>query len=521
MSSYLLNGLKILIVNFKIQCTSTINKTINKSMFFNSLDFAIFFPIVFTLYWLVAKNLVLRNILILGSSYLFYGWWDWRFLILIIISSLVDFIIGIKIYKQPTKTLKKRFLIISLAVNLGFLLYFKYANFFIDTFIGSFHLFGEEINNYSLNIILPVGISFYTFQTLSYSIDIYRGKLKPTNNWLAFFSFVAFFPQLVAGPIERASHLLPQFYKTYKFNYNLVKSGVLLMAFGLFKKMVIADRAALYVNQVYNNLDDYEGVNYMYATILFAIQIYCDFSGYSDIAIGAGRTMGFDLMKNFDSPYFSKSLTEFWRRWHISLSTWFRDYVFIPLGGSKEGKFKTYSNLFIVFVVSGLWHGAAITFVIWGALHGLILILEKSVHSFKISFFKRIGIIKWPQIFNIIFGISTFLIVCFAWIFFRANTVSDAILIVNGIISGLDLGKFFLKDTYFIGFKTNEFKILSWMVSFLILAEVLHKKRSLLQRLNNNGIIIRWSFYLVIVFTIVVFGVYGSGTIEEFIYFQF
>jgi D-alanyl-lipoteichoic acid acyltransferase DltB (MBOAT superfamily) len=490
-------------------------------MFFNSLDFAIFFPIVFFLNWLFSKYLVKRNLLILVASYLFYGWWDWRFLILIFISSLVDFFIGQKLYESSSKSKNKFYLLISLIINLGSLMYFKYANFFIDTFVNSFSLFGQQMDSLTLNIILPVGISFYTFQTLSYSIDIYRGQLKPTKNWLAFFSFVSFFPQLVAGPIERASHLLPQFYKTYKFNYDLVKSGLLLMVFGLFKKMVIADRAALYVNEVFNNTGNYDGVEYFYATLLFAVQIYCDFSGYSDIAIGTARTMGFNLMKNFDSPYFSTSLTEFWRRWHISLSTWFRDYVFIPLGGSRNGKFKTYANLFIVFVISGLWHGAAITFIIWGAIHGLILIFEKASFKLKNIFFDLIGLKKSTPFFNLFFGLLTFLIVCLAWIFFRANSLSDALIIINGVFNKFDLGDIFIKETYLIGFKTNEFRILICSIIVLLFAEVLHKKYSLVKRLNSQVLIFRWFVYFLLVFAIIVFGKYGDDIIEEFIYFQF
>ncbi|MBU3011830.1 MBOAT family protein [Polaribacter vadi] len=490
-------------------------------MFFNSIDFAVFFPIVFVLYWFFSKNLTKRNLLILGASYLFYGWWDWRFLVLILISSLVDFIIGIKLYESTSKKQKNIYLIISLFVNLGLLVYFKYTNFFIETFVESFIFFGKKIDNISLNIILPVGISFYTFQTLSYSIDIYRNQLKPTKNWLAFFSFVSFFPQLVAGPIERASHLLPQFYKTYKFNYKLVKSGLLLIVFGLFKKMVIADRAALYVNEVYNNVDGYTGVEYFYATVFFAVQIYCDFSGYSDIAIGVARTMGFDLMKNFDSPYFSKSLTEFWRRWHISLSTWFRDYVFIPLGGSRKGKMKTYFNLFIVFVISGLWHGAAITFIIWGAIHGLILIVEKASLKFKNKIFKRIHLDKNSHFIKLFFSLLTFFIVCLAWVFFRANSLADAVIIIDGIFNQFNLGDVFLKETYLIGFKPNEFRVLIGSITILIMVELLHKKYSLVKRLNAHGIVFRWFIYFLMVFVIIIFGKYGDEIIKEFIYFQF
>lgn len=490
-------------------------------MFFNSLEFAIFFPTVFFLNWLFSKNLVKRNLLILVASYLFYGWWDWRFLILIFISSFVDFFIGQKLYEVPTKQQKKLYLLISLVMNLGLLLYFKYANFFIDTFVKSFSFFGKQIDFVDLNIILPVGISFYTFQTLSYSIDIYRGQLKPTKDWLAFFSFVSFFPQLVAGPIERASHLLPQFYKTYKFNYKLVKSGLLLIAFGLFKKMVIADRAALYVNEVYNHSNAYDGVEYFYATLLFAVQIYCDFSGYSDIAIGAARTMGFDLMKNFDTPYFSKSLTEFWRRWHISLSTWFRDYVFIPLGGSINGKLKTYSNLFIVFVISGLWHGAAMTFVIWGAIHGIVLIFEKASFTYKNKLLKNINLKKQYFFYNFFFGLITFFTVCIGWVFFRSNSLENALTIIYGIFTKFDFGDFFVKQTYLIGFKPNEFKILIWSILTLACAEVLHKKKSLIERINDQGIVFRWGVYSLILFYIIIFGKYGNSVVEEFIYFQF
>ena len=490
-------------------------------MFFNSLDFAIFFPVVFFLNWLFSKYLSLRNLLILVASYLFYGWWDWRFLILIFISSLVDFFIGQKLYESISKQQKKLYLLISLVVNLGSLIYFKYANFFIDSFVSSFNFFGYHIDTFALNIILPVGISFYTFQTLSYSIDIYRGQLKPTKNWLAFFSFVSFFPQLVAGPIERASHLLPQFYKTYRFNYNVVKSGILLMVFGLFKKMVIADRAALYVNEVYNNTSNYDGVEYLYATVFFAIQIYCDFSGYSDIAIGAARTMGFDLMKNFDSPYFSKSLTEFWRRWHISLSTWFRDYVFIPLGGSKKGKFKTYFNLFIVFVISGLWHGAAITYVIWGAIHGFVLIFEKATANYKKNIFKSIGLKNKSFSLSLFSILLTFSIVSIAWVFFRANSLENAMIILDGIFNQFYFKDFINKDTYLIGFKNNEFKVLISSILTLIISEILHKKKSLLNRLNNQKTLFRWVFYFIILFFMIIFGKYGDDIVEEFIYFQF
>ena len=490
-------------------------------MLFNSIDFAIFFPIVFILYWIVAKNLTIRNLLLLIASYIFYGWWDWRFLFLIAISTIVDFVVGQKIYQAENKSQKKFLLLISLAVNLGFLIYFKYTNFFIETFVDSFRLFGQKLEVSTLNIILPVGISFYTFQTLSYTIDIYRKQIGPTNNLLAFSAFVSFFPQLVAGPIERAKHLLPQFFTIHKFNYKLVKSGLLLMAFGLFKKMVIADRAAIYVNEVYNNVDDYGGVGYTYATILFAFQIYCDFSGYSDIAIGLGRTMGFDLMKNFDRPYISKSLSEFWRRWHISLSTWFRDYLYIPLGGSRKSELRTYTNIFTVFVVSGLWHGAAMTFIIWGAIHGLILMLEKGTFKLRKSLFIRLGLLKPSFSNHLFFGIIIFFIVCITWIFFRANTLNDSFVILNGIFNNFNAGDIFDKKMYLIGFKSNEFIVIVCSILLLFIFEYFHFNKNMVKFLNNQSIVFRWLIYLGIVLVIVIFGVYGDRNIQEFIYFQF
>ena len=481
-------------------------------MLFNSLDFAIFFPIVFILYWIVSKNLTLRNGLLLVSSYVFYGWWDWRFLFLIAFSSIVDFIVGQKLYKEENKTKRKQYLMISLFVNLGLLVYFKYTNFFIETFVDSFRLFGNELEVSTLNIILPVGISFYTFQTLSYTIDIYRKQLEPTKDWLSFFAFVSFFPQLVAGPIERASHLLPQFYKTYKFDYNQVKSGLLLMAFGLFKKMVIADRAAILVNQVYNNPTDYHGYDIVLATVLFAFQIYCDFSGYSDIAIGLGRTMGFDLMKNFDSPYFSKSITEFWRRWHISLSTWFRDYVYIPLGGSRNGKYRTYYNLFIVFLVSGLWHGAAMTFVIWGAIHGLIIVVEKAFTKQRRKLFK-----SKESVLSYLIGLPiTFVIVCLAWVFFRANSYKDSKIIFENLFQIHKSNSMFE-----LGLVKSELSLLLIMIFGLLSFELVHRRFSATFLLSKAPLPIRWVFYLIVEFCIMIFGIYGEGAMKEFIYFQF
>ncbi|MAM28034.1 MAG: membrane-bound O-acyltransferase family protein [Flavobacteriaceae bacterium] len=487
-------------------------------MLFNSFDFAVFFPIFFVLYWVVHKHLTIRNVFLLLSSYVFYAWWDWRFLFLIIFSSIVDFVVGGQIVKAKTKSAKRTLLIISLLTNLGLLAYFKYANFFIDSFINSFNFLGGNLDSFALQIILPVGISFYTFQTLSYTIDIYRGRLQPVKEWLPFFTFVAFFPQLVAGPIERASHLLPQFYKKYNFDYDRVKSGLLLALFGLFKKMVIADRLAVLVNQVYNNPTDYSGFELIIATVFFAFQIYCDFSGYSDIAIGISRTLGFDLMKNFKSPYFSRSITEFWRRWHISLSTWFRDYVYIPLGGSRKGNYRTYANLFIVFLVSGLWHGAAITFIIWGAVHGIFIVFEKilkeqswtqedAVAKFNSSYFGQ----AWWMLF-------TFVVVTFAWIFFRANSFSDALTVISG---SLEMKAITKERLFGLGLVEAELKVALVAILLLLLFEAFHNKFGALKVFNRQFILVRWVFYFIAIFVIIIFGMYGENAPKEFIYFQF
>jgi D-alanyl-lipoteichoic acid acyltransferase DltB (MBOAT superfamily) len=339
-------------------------------MSFNSIDFAIFLPIVFVLYWFVMNRRIwLQNGLLLIASYIFYGWWDWRFLTLIIFSTIVDFWVGIGLEKENKSRKRKILLWISILVNIGFLGFFKYYNFFLENFISAFSFFGAEFSIRSLNIILPVGISFYTFQTLSYTIDVYKRRVKPTHDFVAFSTYVSFFPQLVAGPIERASNLLPQFYSSRKFVYQEATDGLRQILWGLFKKVVIADNCAPYVNQIFSNPSDFSGSTLILGAFFFAFQIYGDFSGYSDIAIGTSRLFGFNLMQNFNFPYFSRDIAEFWRRWHISLSTWFRDYVYIPLGGSRVSVSKSIRNTFIIFIISGFWHGANWTFIFWGLLN--------------------------------------------------------------------------------------------------------------------------------------------------------
>lgn len=405
-------------------------------MLFNSIEFAVFLPIVFILYWFVfQKSLKWQNLFIVITSYIFYGWWDWRFLFLILFSTVQDYCIAYWIEKENSQKKRKLLLSISIVTNLGFLGFFKYYNFFIDNFITAFSFFGTKPSIHTLNILLPVGISFYTFQTLSYTIDVYRRNLTATKNFIAFSAFVSFFPQLVAGPIERATHLLPQFYKKRNFNYNLAVDGMRQILWGLFKKMVIADNCAIYANQIFANYETSSGSELVLGAVFFAFQIYGDFSGYSDIAIGTSRLFGFDLMKNFNFPYFSRDVAEFWRRWHISLNTWFRDYLYIPLGGSRGGNLMRIRNTFIIFLVSGFWHGANWTFIIWGALNALFIMPSIIFKTNRANLDIVASGRKLPS-FKDIMNISiTFGLITFAWIFFRAENVEQAFSYISRIFS--------------------------------------------------------------------------------------
>jgi len=405
-------------------------------MLFNSTDFAIFLPIVFLLYWFVAnKNLKVQNLLIVVASYVFYGWWDWRFLSLILFSTLVDYSVGRELEKQENPTKRKLLLWTSIIVNLGFLGFFKYYNFFLENFVNTFSFFGYPISPQGLNVVLPVGISFYTFQTLSYSIDTYKRKLKPTKDFIAFMAFVSFFPQLVAGPIERATHFLPQFHKKRTFKYDKAVDGLRQILWGLFKKIVIADNAAQIANEIFNNSSNYSGSTLLLGALFFTFQIYGDFSGYSDIAIGTSRLFGFDLMQNFNFPYFSRDIAEFWRRWHISLSTWFRDYLYIPLGGSRGGIWMKVRNTFIIFIVIGFWHGANWTFIVWGVLNAayflpLLLLKKNRVNTNTVAENNNLPSIK--EFFQIS---VTFALTILAWVFFRAENLAHAFSYLSTIFS--------------------------------------------------------------------------------------
>lgn len=478
-------------------------------MLFNSIEFLVFLPVVFFLYWFVANRSVSgRNILVIIASYVFYGWWDWRFLSLIILSSIVDYSVGVQLGKTTQQKQRKILLIVSVLVNLGLLGFFKYYNFFIDSFVDAFAMLGVTVHPSSLQIILPVGISFYTFQTLSYTIDVYRKKLKPTHDPLAFFAFVSFFPQLVAGPIERATNLLPQFYSLKKFDYESAKDGMRQILWGLFKKIVIADNCAEYANQIFNNSGEYSGSTLVLGALFFTFQIYGDFSGYSDIAIGTARLFGFNLMKNFAFPYFSRDIAEFWRRWHISLSTWFRDYVYIPLGGSRGSTLMQVRNVFIIFIVSGFWHGANWTFIVWGALNAIyflpLLLLKKNRTNLG-----EVAEGRYFPTFKEFTSIGiTFSLTVLAWIFFRAESLSHAFTYIATIFT----------STLFAIPAILPIKLFLLLLFFLIVEWLGRTGEYAISNLENSlNRWLRWPLYYGIIVLIVFYG----GNQQTFIYFQF
>uniref|UniRef100_UPI00359450F7 MBOAT family O-acyltransferase n=1 Tax=Aquiflexum sp. TaxID=1872584 RepID=UPI00359450F7 len=461
------------------------------------------------LYWFVFKNnLKAQNGFILLASYVFYGWWDWRFLGLIAFSSLVDYICGLKIGDAEDTFKRKVYLGISLGVNLGLLGFFKYFNFFIESATDLINTAGFQANPYSLQLILPVGISFYTFQTMSYTIDIYRRQMMPTKDAVAFFAYVSFFPQLVAGPIERAANLLPQFFKRREFIYERGTEGLKLILWGLFKKVVIADNCAMVVNPIFANYSDASGLELVLGAVLFAFQIYGDFSGYSDIAIGTGKLLGYDLMTNFRTPYFSRDIAEFWRRWHISLSTWFRDYVYIPLGGSQLSEWLSIRNIFFIFLVSGFWHGANWTFVFWGGLNAIYFIpvfLQKKNRRFTDNAAEGK---YWPSLKESGQITFTFGLICFAWIFFRSASITDAFAYIQGIYLNPFLPQNFGFISYDLRLALLLFILLEWV-----------------GRIYGNWLFMfpqkRWRYaaYASVLYAVIFWGVFSEPV--DFIYFQF
>ena len=480
-------------------------------MLFNSIDFVFFLPIVFLLYWFLFRTRKQKNLLLVIVSYIFYGWWDERFLLLIAFTSLCSFTSGLLIEKYESKrTIQKYVSASNIIINILILGLFKYYNFFIENIIAFTSLCNIQLDFVTLNIILPVGISFYTFQALSYTIDIYQKKIKATHDIVEFFAFISFFPQLVAGPIERATNLLPQFKNNRTFNYALAVDGTRQMLWGFFKKLVIADNCAAIVNLYWDNYQYLTGAMLIILGILFTLQIYCDFSGYSDIAIGCARLFGFNLMRNFNFPYFSRSIPEFWRRWHISLTTWFRDYIYFPLGGSRCKKWIVIRNVYIVWAISGLWHGANWTFVCWGLYHATLLAIYNlfninTKYEHEVAF-KR----HTPTILEFTQMIITFILAVFGWIIFRAQNLSQAIDYISSI---------FIHPFWGSGFIDGK----KWLIAgiILLIVEWTQRNKQHALQLSPNGIfkyrITRWATYYTIIYFIINF----AGSSQSFIYFQF
>lgn len=478
-------------------------------MLFNSIDFAIFLPIIFLLYWFVTKkNLRLQNLLLLLSSYFFYACWDWHFLFLLLFSTLLDYYSGLKMQNSENQKRKRFWFWLSIIINLGFLGVFKYYNFFIETFTESISFFGLKINPGLISVILPVGISFYTFHGLSYVIDIYKNRIKAETDFVDYAVFVSFFPLLVAGPIERATHLLPQIKKERTFDYLKATDGLRQILWGLFKKIVIADNCAEFANQIFSNSAEQSGSNLVVGAIFFTFQIYGDFSGYSDIALGTARLFGIELLRNFAFPYFSRDIAEFWRRWHISLSSWFKDYLYIPLGGSKGGNWMRIRNTFIIFIVSGFWHGANWTFIVWGALNAFFImpsiIMKTNRNNIEtVAQGKLLPTMK--ELFQMIL---TFTLTVFAWIFFRAENISHALTYISGIFS----------KTFFTVPTIKPLFLFLLIVGFVIMEWLGREEQYAISKLGFTWKSpLRYAMYYTLIFAIFWFAAKG----EEFIYFQF
>ncbi|OMP30682.1 MBOAT family protein [Mangrovimonas sp. DI 80] len=483
-------------------------------MLFNSLEYFIFLPVVFFLYWTVfKKHLKAQNALILLASYIFYGMWDWRFLSLILLSTVVDYITGLNIYASQDLKTRKLWLWASIIFNIGLLGFFKYYNFFLDSWIDLLSVFGYHLKStWTLKVILPVGISFYTFQTMSYSFDVYYRKIKPTKDFLSFATYVSFFPQLVAGPIERASNLLPQIAKKRNFKYNQIVEGLKLILWGLFKKVAVADAIGPIVDDMFANYSSYPASTLILGIVMFSFQIYCDFSGYSDIAIGSAKLFGIELMSNFKFPYFSRNIGEFWQRWHISLSTWFKSYLYIPLGGSRVATSKVIRNVFIIFIISGFWHGANWTFIFWGGLHAVAFIpvlLLKRNRAYKDS---TIGSDTFfTTLKEITAALVTFSVVSFSWIFFRSNSLRDSFQFINRIFE-----QFYFEPYFHVkGYRMIDYYI-------LIIVFILYEFR--IRKDERNPIPFKSKYVRFITYTILIFMMllfYDDNTDKSFIYFQF
>lgn len=488
-------------------------------MLFNSIEFLIYFIVVIVGYFLIPKNKVW--IWLLGASYYFYMQWNAKYALLMFLSTLITYISGIVIDQvnkkadKKEKLYKKICLIISLVLNLSILFLFKYYNFIGKTIMS----LTQDLNLPTLELLLPVGISFYTFQALSYTLDVYKGDIKAEYNLGKYSLFVSFFPQLVAGPIERSTNLLPQIKLGNKFDYDKMRQGLLTIGFGFFKKVVIADRLAIISNHIFENPTNYKGIPLIVGILCFSFQIYCDFSAYSDIAIGCAKVMGYNLMENFNKPYFSKTVGEFWRRWHISLGTWFKDYLYLPLGGKYNGRLNYYRNILIVFLISGLWHGASWNFVIWGFIHAIYQIIEDGLKNCKKLLIQRFEINTNTNIYVGYEIIKTFILVAIAWVFFRANTFNDAVYILKYALK--DIEKFEVGDLLKLGLDKKDLLICISSILLLLFLEKYDMKNKILQKIHFENILIRWGIYYSLIISVIVLGYYGEANVIEFVYFQF
>lgn len=500
-------------------------------MLFNSYDFMLFFPIVLFVYFFVPSKF--RYIWLLIVSYYFYMGWNPKYALLIAFSTVITYLSGILLdrakQKEAVNLVRKKKLIVagSFVINIGILFFFKYFGFMLDSLNAALQYLGFAVPERSFDIILPIGISFYTFQALSYTVDVYRGEVKAEKNFLRYALFVSFFPQLVAGPIERSKNLLKQVDSIENikvWNYERIAEGSVLMLWGFFQKMVIADRAAILVDHVYDSYWMYGSIELILASVLFAVQIYCDFASYSLIAIGSAKVMGFYLMENFNTPYFSCSIKEFWRRWHISLSTWFRDYLYIPLGGSRCGKEKRYRNLIITFLVSGLWHGASWNYVFWGWLHGLYQVIGEELRPVKDWFVVRFKVKTKSISYKLGQVMLTFLLVDFAWIFFRADSLHDAVMVITRIATKWNPWVLFNKSLYSLGLDQTEIHVLCVALVILLLVDVVRYKykQTLDAFLGQQCLWFSWGVIFFLLFFIIIYGVYGPEfDAKQFIYFQF
>jgi alginate O-acetyltransferase complex protein AlgI len=493
---------------------------------FNSVDFLIFFPIVTFIYFMIPHKY--RWVWLLASSYYFYMSWNEKYVVLMVTTTVITYFSGLLIEKangidddKKSIRLKKFWVFASFACNIGILFLFKYFKFFSLSLTRSLSLFNISITMPTFNFLLPLGISFYTFKSLSYIMDLYRNDIKAEKNIGKFALYISFFPQILAGPIEKSKHMMHQFYEEHSYSYHRIRNGLLLMLWGYFQKVLVADRLALLVNTVYNDPQNYKGFEIIIATVFYAFQIYFDFSSLSDIAIGACEVLGFRISKNFERPYFSKSIKEFWRRWHISLCSWFKDYLYIPLGGNRRGKLRTYINIMIVFLVSGLWHGAAINFVIWGGLHGIYQIAGDILQPIRKKAFKAFNIKKHALSYRIFQILFTFMLVDFAWIFFRANKFSDAVILLKNMMY-FNPWVFTDGSLYNLGLNSKNFLVAVLGISVILIVNLIQRTKSVRIQLYKQDAIFRWALYLTVVVIILIFGIYGPDyNAKQFIYMQF